>query len=139
MAEANPLLRTFKKNKLLVPLTCKVPDRDKSKRCTLEFANGCYSNGLNSYVNHEFDPFFDPSAEHLVPGNVKHVYKHRDNPKTRMEGTLPGHPNIHAINMHDPIVLDVAQGMKQMHRGTHDQWTANPPSVGVCQSMTLGQ
>jgi len=134
-----PLQETFKRSKLNIPIKLKVPDRDISSRYSIKFSDGCYTNMMNSCVNHEYDPIFDPSAEHLVPCNFTHQHEENPHPSVRAELILPPNPYSHACNICEPIIYDAPIGMRQMTRSTHDQWTANPPTAGVTTSLSLLQ
>ena len=134
-----PLLTTFKHDKLQYEIAPRVPNRDLSKRNSVLFYDGSVSNTMSNYVNHEWDPVFDPSAEMMVPSHMRHRRTSKKESATTHACILPQHPYEHHQDISDPLILDVPEGTLKMFRGFHDQFTGNPVNVGVGQSMTLGQ
>lgn len=138
--EREPLQETFKKDKLDFGIDIKKPNKQNSQKTMMQYTDGTFSNMMSNYVMHLYDPVFDPSAQHMVPANLKHhdVYRHPNHTKGSV--VLPLQPHQHPINHHTPMVLDIPSGWTDMNYSwSHDQYTANPPDVGIGPHITLLQ
>lgn len=138
--EPEPLRETFQRNRLALGLNVKKPNRKASQKFLVQYSDGSYSNMMTNYVMHHFDPVFDPSGQHLVPDNLKHHRLVRDINHTTAATILPLQPNQHPHNFHTPFIVDIPESWTKLNFSwSHDQFTANPPYVGVGSNMTLLQ